>query len=366
MRFFLIPFFFILAGNGARGQSSPPNISVIGYYSGDAAKITAYPVEKLTHIIFSFCHLKGNRLSVNSLRDTLTIQQLVSLKSRNPSLKVILSLGGWGGCETCSAVFSTHKGRKQFARSVKKLNRYFKTDGLDLDWEYPGIPGYPGHAFSAGDRSNFTALVQALRKKLGKNKEISFAAGGFTAFLAESIEWQKITPLVDKVNLMTYDLVHGSSTVSGHHTPLYSTLQQVESTDHAVRFLDSIGVPRNKMVIGGAFYSRIFDITTDDTLGLYQPGKFFRGIAYKNFNLDSLQNEGFIPYWDDSAKAPYMYSPKKRQLITGDNERSIMLKTRYAIDKKLNGIMFWQLADDKAKEGLLDAIDKVLKEPQGF
>ena len=361
MRFIFILVVLFLATPYAKSQPVPPKISVIGYYSGDAVRINDYPIEKLTHIIFSFCHLKGNKLSVKNMRDTLTIRQLVSLKGRNPSLKVILSLGGWGGCETCSTVFSTRKGRRQFARSVKKTGRYFKTDGLDLDWEYPGIPGYPGHAYTAADKPNFTALVQALRKKLGKNKEISFAAGGFTTFLAQSIEWQKITPLVDKINLMTYDLVHGFSTVSGHHTPLYSTAQQLESTDHAVRFLDSIGVPRGKMVIGAAFYSRIFDVTTEDNFGLYQPGKFSKGISYRNLNLDSLQNENFVPYWDSTAQAPYMYSPGKKQLITWDNERSIILKTRYAIDKQLNGIMFWQLADDKTTAGLLDAIDKVVK-----
>ncbi|MBS1565915.1 MAG: hypothetical protein JST39_16115, partial [Bacteroidetes bacterium] len=38
------------------------------------------------------------------------------------------------------------------------------------------------------------------------------------------------------------------------------------------------------------------------------------------------------------------------------------LKTRYAYDHKLNGIMFWQLADDAFSNGLLDIIDRVRKE----
>ena len=365
MKFFPLLVFSLLACFEAVSQSSPDKFSVIGYYSGDAARLGEYPVEKLTHIIFSFCHLEGNRLRVSTLRDTLTIRQLVALKSRNPSLKVILSLGGWGGCETCSPVFATRKGRRQFARSVKKTGRHFQTDGLDLDWEYPAIPGFPGHAFSPDDKDHFTALMQVLRKKLGNRQEISFAAGGFTQFLTASVDWMKVAPLVNKINLMTYDLVHGASTVSGHHTPLYSTAQQTESTDHAVRFLDSVGVPRNKMVIGAAFYSRIFDVTTDANLGLYQPGKFYKAISHRNFNLDSLQQESFMPYWDDTAKASYLYSPGRKQLITGDDERSVVLKTKYAVDHKLNGIMFWQLADDKVTGGLLDAIDRVVHEHPG-
>lgn len=115
-------------------QKTNKKISVIAYYDGDADHIDQYPVEKLTHIIFSFCHLKGNRLNVDKAKDTVTIQHLVSLKKRNPSLKVILSLGGWGGCQMCSPVFATAEGRQEFAKSAKELTDYFKTDGIDLDW----------------------------------------------------------------------------------------------------------------------------------------------------------------------------------------------------------------------------------------
>ena len=107
--------------------------------------IDSFEVEKLTHLIFSFCHLKGNMLSVNNARDSATILRMVALKKRNPRLKIILSLGGWGGCQSCPSVFSTRHGRRIFARSVKRSGKYFGTDGIDMDWEYPVISGFPGH-----------------------------------------------------------------------------------------------------------------------------------------------------------------------------------------------------------------------------
>ena len=361
MKLFCFMFFLLLLLQCSQAQTKPTQkIAVIGYYSGDAESVSAYPVEKLTHIIFSFCHLKGNKISVDNLKDTLTIKQLVSLKQRNPSLKVILSLGGWGGCETCSPVFATDAGRKEFAESVKEPNNYFKTDGIDLDWEYPAIQGFEGHEYTKDDTQNFTALVKILRKKLGRKNEISFAAGGFTQFLATSVEWDKVAPMVDKINLMTYDLVNGNSTITGHHTPLYSTPQQIESTDHAVRYLDSVGIPKNKMIIGAAFYGRTFDVEQDSMNGLYQKGKFNKAISYKNLNRDSLQVEGFVSNWDETAKAPYMYSAANKQLITFDDEKSMGLKTKYVLDNQLGGIMFWQLNEDKPSNGLLDAIDKAL------
>ncbi|MEI9808857.1 MAG: glycosyl hydrolase family 18 protein [Bacteroidota bacterium] len=95
------------------------------------------------------------------------------------------------------------------------------------------IEGYPGHAYTVGDKQNFTSLIRSLRDTLGNNYEISFAAGGFDSFLQNSVEWDKIMPLLDKVNLMSYDLVSGYSKMTGHHTPLYSNHFQKQSADNA-------------------------------------------------------------------------------------------------------------------------------------
>jgi chitinase len=35
------------------------------------------------------------------------------------------------------------------------------------------------------------------------------------------------------------------------------------------------------------------------------------------------------------------------------------MKTKYVIDNKLGGIMYWHLGQDFFKDGLLDVIDKV-------
>ncbi len=334
------------------------DIAIIAYYAGNAESIDAYPVEKLTHIIYSFCHLKGNRLAVDDADDSLTIRHLVSLKARNPKLKVMVALGGWGGCKPCSEVFSSKKGRREFVRSTVEIMVTYQVDGLDLDWEYPAIEGHPGHPWSPKDKRHFTLLIKELRKKLGWKYELSFAAGGFTKFLEASVEWHKIMPLLDRVNLMSYDLVHGYSTVTGHHTPLYSNTSQVESTDHAVRFLDSIGVPLKKVAIGAAFYGRVWENVADVNNGIYQSGKFKRGVSYKSLPKYLAENPGYESYWDEVSRAPYMYHAKAQLYFTYDNELSVALKTKYAKEKGLNGIMFWQLAEDATvpERGLLDVI----------
>jgi len=340
-------------------QSKVEEIAVIAYYSGNSKAIDNYQVKKLTHIIFSFCHLRGNRLNVDNADDTATIKKLVSLKAVNPKLKVLLSLGGWGGCEFCSPVFATETGRDEFASSVKEVNDYFMTDGIDLDWEYPAIEGYPGHKYQSADRGHFTALVKSLRNVLGDQHEISFAAGGFNDFLRRSIDWKEVMSVVDYVNLMSYDLVNGFSTTTGHHTPLYSTSRQVESTDNAVRYLTAVGVPANKIVIGSAFYARTWERAPANNNGLYQPGKFKNFIPYRQFGQRLSADSGFVFYQDSVAKAPYAYNAASRTFATFDDKLSIRTKTQYVKDKGLYGIMFWELTLDNYSDGLLDVIDEV-------
>lgn len=329
---------------------------ISGYYASSLTAIDSVAVEKLDYIIYSFGHLNGNRLRIANATDSLLIKKMVGYKQTNPRLKVILSLGGWGGCYTCSPVFATKSGRKEFAQSVKELLLYFNADGIDLDWEYPAIEGYPGHPYAADDKANFTALIKILRRKLGKGYEISFAAGGFSTAIDSCFEWKKIMRKADKVNLMSYDLTSGFSKVSGHHTPLFSSIQQKESTNNAVLKMLQHGVPAHKIIIGAATYSRLFN--TEDTLndGLYRPASFRYGIPYKHLN-DSLDAaNGFVKYFDSATMAPYAFNPVRKVFATYDDSVSIKAKMDYVKKMKLGGLMYWQIMDDKFNGGLLDVM----------
>jgi chitinase len=356
----LITAFILLTGLLQKADAQDKNnFAVIAYWAGhDPAQLDSFSIEKLSHIIFSFCHLKGAELHVDNARDTLAIRKLASLKNRNPGLKVMLSLGGWGGCASCSDVFSLRKNRRLFAASVKNLCRYFEVDGIDLDWEYPAISGFPNHRYKAEDRENFTKLVKRLRKTLGSSYVISFAAGGFSEYIDHAVEWKKVMKRVNYANLMTYDLVSGYSKTTGHHTPLYPNGQQVESIDHAVQKIAGLGVPKNKLVIGAAFYGRIWEAVADTNTGLYQQGKFKQSMAYKQFSSQLSADSGFVYHWDEKAMAPYYYNPARQLFVTHDDQRSMGLKTKYALDQGLGGIMFWELSSDAYNDGLLDAIDK--------
>ena len=332
---FLVLLFLISYSVPAQGNK---NLSVIAYYTGDDKLINEFEVNKLTHIIYSFCHLKEGKFNVDTAKDSLTIKHLVSLKAKNPQLKIILSLGGWGGCGPCSDVFSTEKGRAVFAKSVQEVNTYFKCDGIDLDWEYPTIEGYPGHLYQQADKKNFTELIKILRQTLGNRNELSFAAGGFQKYLDQSVEWKKIMPLVDRVNIMSYE---------------------EESTDKAVNYLLKLGIPAKKLVIGAAFYTRIWKEVSNINNGLYQSGEPTGGVNFKKYTTSFTSVGGWNYFWDKKAKAPYWYNEKLKLFATGDDIASVKAKTSYAIQKKLGGIMFWELVLDTPSNGMLDAIYQI-------
>lgn len=338
--------------------------AVLAYYSGTAERLDSFDLSQVTHLVYCFGHLDSSRLKIRSAKDTVLIQKMVGLMQQNPQLKVLLSLGGWGGCEPCSAAFSTADGREIFARSVKEITSFFNTDGIDLDWEYPAIAGFPGHPYAPADKDNFTELVKKLRATLGRKKVITFAAGGFQQYLEQAVDWDRVMRFVDYVNLMTYDQVSGYATTTGHHTALYSNPQQKESTDNAVQYLLKAGVKRKKIIIGAAFYSRIWENVAAENNGLYQAGQFKMGVNFRNFSQHLSKDSGFVYYWDEVTQAPYAYHPTKKLFATFDDKRSVALKTAYVLSHKLGGIMFWELGADTYVNGLLQTITETLHTKQ--
>jgi chitinase len=336
--------------------------SVIAYYSGDSASIARIHTDRITHIIYSFGHLNGDTIAIGRSGAEQTLRALAALKKEHPALKVQVALGGWGGCQTCSVVFATETGREDFAKSASRLCERFGIDGIDLDWEYPAIAGFPGHPFQPGDREHFTELLRSLRKHLSRNAEISFAVGAFPRFIDSSVDWHAVEPLVNRINLMSYDLVTEGAPATGHHTPLYSTPRQDLSADRAITQLREMEFPLNKIALGCAFYARSFGPVDDIDHGLSQPGPFKAYIPYRKLVEIRSSDTSIHLYRDTTAKAPWLYSAATRTFYTFDDRVSLEAKTRYVMERGLNGIMFWELSLDTSDGELLGTIYRTIQE----
>lgn len=345
---------------------------VIGYVTGYNGLIDATKIDPtlLTHINYAFVNVKNNKAFLQNLKtDTANFNRLNSLKKKNPELQLLISIGGWSWSENFSDAVLTDALRKDFAKSAVAIIRQYQLDGVDIDWEYPGMPGEDGNVYRPEDKENFTLMFEALRKELdalekqtGKKKLLTTATGGFPSFLSKT-EMAKASKYLDYINLMTYD--YYSSKLAGHHTNLYDAKSYPtdNSADKAIKAYLNAGVPAEKIVMGIAFYGKNLQLNANAQKGLgdtlaNSTNKFGKGYSYLK---DSLVNKkGFIAFKDKEAKAPFLFNATTKQYITYDDEWSVAHKCAYVLEHQLGGVMFWEYSSDP-KGYLLQQITKSFK-----
>lgn len=372
--------------------ASPASTPVVmAYYVPERDyKPDELPVEKLTHIIYSFTNvIEGEMRFRNPEEAKPKLEALVRQKERNPDLKVMIACGGWGA-DGFSDMALTEAGRAKFIESASVFIENYKLDGMDMDWEYPGISG-AGTKAREEDTQNFTALMKGLREMLDRfdtPKLLTFASAGWKRYY-DHIELNEVMKYADYTNVMTYDQVSGVSKYTGHHTPLGEVMSEdingtpfhayldslyragsskdpnPRSTEKIVDFLIEEGVDPKQIVIGGAFYGRVWKGVPPDNNGLYQlsGGIHIGWIAYHQIREKYESDSQFQRYWDEQAKAPFMYNATDSLMVSYDDTVSVRYKTEYAKEKGLGGIMFWELGNDtKEKGSLLDAIYQAAKD----
>jgi chitinase len=341
-------------------------------------KPDSLPYDKLTHIIFSFTEVIDNEMKFPEDTLDLMLKALVKQKKKHPHLKVMVACGGWAGSGGFSEMARTPETRKKFVDSVVKFIKKYKLDGLDIDWEYPGLPGM-GNPFIPEDKENFTALMCELREGLNsicEHQVLTFAGAGWEEAF-NHIELEKVMQCLTYVNVMSYDLAGGEDPYTSHHTNLGlitmqdlqgtpAALKMVEegdstkpfSTEKIVAYLIGRGVKPSQIVIGSNFSGRAWQGVPPENNGLYQLNRGrWRGRGnYGRIREEMEDKNGFVRYWDPIAKAPWLYCAKDSVFITYDDTMSVRLKTKYAAELGLGGIMFWQLGADAKENGLVDAI----------
>ena len=339
------------------------------------------PLEKLSHIIVSFAVIVDGEMTFTNDRNPDFLQRLVHLRNEKyPNLKVMVACGGWGADGFSDAAVNDSS-RHRFIQSTEALIRTYDIDGIDMDWEYPAIPA-AGTKARDEDKHNFTLLMKGLREMMDQRERrqtLTFASAGWTRYY-ENIEIDQVMQYADYMNIMTYDQVGGNSIYTGHHTPLgFIDIMDLEGTpayeiyksrdrtpgsvEHIVEYCKNQGIDTKQMIIGAAFYGRAWKGVPPDKNGRYQLSK---GIhigwsAYRDILRDMEGKNGFEQHWDETAKAPYLYHVADSIFVSYDSPESVALKTEYAIEQDLGGIMFWQLSNDSYEFHLLDAIWKASK-----
>lgn len=313
--------------------------------------VTESDARSLDVINIAFAYCRESKVVFNYPEN---LAALDFIRKANPNIKILFSVGGWGA-GGFSPMASTEEGRRTFALSCLALAEKWSLDGIDIDWEYPGLD-WAGIEASPDDKVNYTLMLTAIRDafdEAGHKDWMVTVAVGCDSYFIEHSEMDKVAKILDYVSIMTYDMRGCGEPITGHHTNLFSPAVQKHPQDrrsvlHSVEIYHEAGVPYEKMVIGLAFYSRMWKGVQSDGDGYRahsEPSGY--GPGYGELKEKYIGKNGFVEYWDDVSKAPYLFNGDT--FISYDNPESIAAKCAFAKEKGLLGLMYWEHSCDHTR-----------------
>ena len=133
----------------------------------------------LDQLNYSFALIKDGKADGSHW---MGLKKVQSFLKRNPHVDGVLSIGGWGA-DGFSDACLTEEGCKSLADSLLTLMDDCGFVGIDVDWEYPGVPG-TGIVSREEDVENWYAFLTLLREGLdarealhGREYHLSVALG---------------------------------------------------------------------------------------------------------------------------------------------------------------------------------------------
>ncbi|KAJ9125153.1 hypothetical protein QFC22_000107 [Naganishia vaughanmartiniae] len=396
---------------GSSLTTTPLNDHLVAAYYPDWSVWTFPPsnldFSRLDVVDFAFAIVNAQYgLEFTQYNSEDTLKWLVSV-AHAAGKRVRLSIGGWTGSVYFSPAVATEQNRQTLAQAMLSMYNKFDLDGIDLDWEYPGVIGSDSNIVSPDDSANYLIFLQLLRKTLPPTAILSAAtqvwpfAGPTGAPLSDVSEFAK---LLDWVMIMNYD-IWGSSSTPGPNAPLSdgcgNSAQPLANAYAAVSSWTTAGMPAKQIMLGLPAYGYMQASSADSLRarkrrGLEKKGgatlynadggtswgqiKFSDMVAQGGLARDSDQHwigaNGFTRYWDtcsstvshsfslrsdiivltlETCLQPWLKSSETGQIITYDDPISISLKAQFARQAGLRGTNFWEITGDTSDWSLLDA-----------
>jgi len=329
--------------------------------------------------------------------DTQYIPTVVGYKSRNPKLKVYLSVGGWNFPSAYfSKMVSSSQSRSKFiASAVSTLNQY-NIDGLDIDWEFPVSPPRSNPVEisctdfrtvsdaggSSADTTNIVTFFKELRSGLG-SKLITVASQA-AKLNEDNMNIRGVTPYINKWHIMSYDyavsdLPDASAAVTSPNCPLFTpdppAVQM--SLNQTVHDYFAAGVSPSKIMIGLPLYGHTWytpgltDWKTFGNKGQLQGrccGPFQQTYGAQPGKGSSLC--GTMMYSEIQAAQPETFYDTKTQSaigyltkagadgytaqgtwITYNDKQSVSTIAQYSKSLKLDGVFIFDTSEDSISGG---------------
>ncbi|CAE6418529.1 unnamed protein product [Rhizoctonia solani] len=336
-----------------------------GVYGNQPFYAQNITTDTITHILYAFGDCDG-QTGMAKLSDTYSDQQmhfdgdtwddtgnnlygnfkqLYALKLKHRSIKVLLSIGGWTYSQAGHFDFVTSaSARATFVNSSIALMEDNGLDGIDIDYEYPDTPQQASGFVSL--LSEMRAGLDAHAKRKGESNPYQLSAAvPAGAANYQNLHAAEMNQYLTLWNLMAYDYAGAWSSVSDDQANLYSGTNSGSSTDTAISWYTSNGVPANKIALGIPLYGRSFQNTGGirQTYSGVGTGSAESGI----YDYKALPPDGAEVVENTTLVSSYSYNPSSRELVSYDTPDIVKLKAQYIAKQGLAGGMFWELSGDK-------------------
>ncbi|KAF8164160.1 hypothetical protein K438DRAFT_1984862 [Mycena galopus ATCC 62051] len=349
----------------------------IGYYEGwassrscDAWTPSTMNVDSLTHVNFAFASISSSFEVIEMTPgDSVLWAETTALKSRNPSLKVFLSIGGWSFNDPptsgiFSALAASSFNTQTFIDSVLITMLAYGFDGIDIDWEYPVAEDRGG---SPGDLANYPIFLTAIKTAFGPfGYQLSFTAPSSYWYLQNyDLPAMLADGAADWVNVMTYDL-HGvwdsPADYIGSIVLAHTNLTEIELT---FQLFANVGIDPAQLTMGIGFYGRSFELSSASCT---DPGCPFAGAAPAGpcsanpgtlmfTEIDDMISSSATDdvVFDENAAVMYLVY-NSIDWVSYDNAQTLGMKLQYANSICLGGTMIWSLDQDDTSYTALSAL----------
>uniref|UniRef100_G1QUJ7 Chitinase 3 like 2 n=2 Tax=Nomascus leucogenys TaxID=61853 RepID=G1QUJ7_NOMLE len=309
-----------------------------------------------SHLIYSFASIENNKVIIKDKSEVMLYQTINSLKTKNPKLKILLSIGGYlFGSKGFHPMVDSSTSRLEFVNSVILFLRNHNFDGLDVSWIYPDQKG----------NTHFTVLISELAEAFQKDftkstKERLLLTAGVSAgrqMIDNSYQVEKLAKDLDFINLLSFDF-HGSwekPLITGHNSPLSKGWQDrgpssYYNVEYAVGYWICKGMPSEKVVMGIPTYGHSFTLASaETTVGAPASGPGAAGPI--------TEFSGFLAYYEicqflKGAKITRLqdqqvpYAVKGNQWVGYDDVESMETKVQFLKNLNLGGAMIWSIDMD--------------------
>ena len=347
-----------------------------GYYPGyrqSSMPASAVDFSALTHVIH-FALLPNSDGTLNSSANSITTSRSSDLVTRAHAAgkKVLICVAGGGDVFT-NATSAANLGT--FTTNLVNFMTSRGYDGVDIDWE----------PITNSETNQFATFITTLRTKLDTITP--------RPMLTVAVAWQPrvfatLQSQFDQINIMTYDMAGTwPGWVTWHNAPIFdggyrfpSTGALIPSAEGLVNSFTSTGVLPQKLGIGIAFYGKIWTGGTGTTTGgATQPRQSWTSeptlstVTYATIMSTYYQSNNYV--WDTNAQAAYLSfdnpGSTNDMFISYDDEHTCQAKVSYARNRRLGGVMIWELGEGYRasepvgkRDPLLQTIKQSLQPPR--